>query len=100
MDEVQLTVAVKPRTCKIATADDADDGMQMIERNRLATASTVEEVSFGMQEVATAALVGIMPQVEPYSDVIATQKADQSLDQLQGGFRERLGVELMSKVGS
>ncbi|MGH8068052.1 MAG: hypothetical protein ACRERE_23050 [Candidatus Entotheonellia bacterium] len=81
VDEVQLTIAAEPWPCEIATANDANDRVQMIERNRLATASTVEEVTFGMQEVATAALVWITPQVEPYSDVIATQKADQFFDQ-------------------
>jgi hypothetical protein len=71
VDEVQLTVAAKPRTCEIATANDTDDRMQMIKQNSLAAASTVEEVTFGMQEVATAALIWITPQVQPYGDVTA-----------------------------
>ena len=40
-----------------------------------------------------------MPQVEPYSDIITAQKADQFFDQPQGGFREWLGVEFMPQVG-
>ena len=61
VDEVQLAVAAESRPCEIATANDANDRMQMIEQNRMGTASTVEEVTFGMQEVATAALVCITP---------------------------------------
>ena len=100
VDEVQLTVAAESRAGEIATANDADDRMQMIEQNRLAAAATVEEVTFGMQEIVTAAPVWITPQVEPHSDVVPSQKADQFLDQPQGGFRERLGVEFMTEVGS
>jgi hypothetical protein len=48
----------------------------MIEQNRLATASAVEEVTFGMQEIATAALMWITPQIEPYNYVIAAQKSN------------------------
>jgi hypothetical protein len=71
VDEVQLTVAAEPRSSEVATANDADDRMQMIEHNRLATASTVKEVTFGMQEIVPAALVWITLQVQPYSDVTA-----------------------------
>jgi hypothetical protein len=64
----------------------------------LAAGTAVEEVTFSMQEIVPAALVGITPQVQPHSDVVPSQKTDQVLDQPQGGFREGFCAEFMPEV--